>query len=408
MAEHSKFHPIRIIGVNTVDKLEEFVSSDTLRENLERIIPKLKLLGILGENVSTDDVEVHYNGKPLNLDLPFSEQNVKADAVLELLDLSSRVRMAIRYEADRGTRKLFSKHARGPLVLESVAVNPTVPLKEALKDSVDKLRSKRRFYGRKLWKYNLIHNKVKLDKNRSLRDQGIGHDVEVFLRPRILFEWPPGLLWPPKPYTTYLLSIIFFVVVGIVVYYWTRRVEDFYVILRCKQECKILKKGEVSLASEFADTLHVGKHDFTIFPKDYPIFDTTITLVPERSCDKPKVYELDLNDKFPTSGLVEVSIAGYYCDDSVGDILECISASDRLDSNVTLFINHFPRTINNIWYFSGKLPPGRYEIKHQLNNKLKGVIFNKQPINERNFIFDLNESLLKKGAILNLIYTKPD
>jgi len=382
----------------TREMLVQFAKNETVRENLARILPSAIQQGFLPETCSADTVELDHKERTLNLDLPLGEQGVHDYDVLVLRDLSSMIRIVDRYKADDNEP-----------AMESVTLPPNEVLKTAFGDFGAKMRREYTFYGRKVKKFHLIHGKRKLNLKKSPRALGIKEDIEVRFKPRILFEWPPRFVWPPGPFTAWLLSTILVAAVVVLVLLFTRKptpLTRFKVTLECKNApCKIYDgEGTLVANDRFTDYYDVGEYRFRIYPKEYPVIDTLIVLETDLTgADSLRHVVIDPTEKYKDSPDVRITILGFAAE----------KRHERLNSalkgiELTVMINKFEYPTDEFSRFPTMLYRGMYEIKFSLaDTKFREcVVVNEgSRTKQDNFYFDLSDPAYTGNTIMNFYYS---
>lgn len=374
------------------EMLVQFNDDETVRVNLERIIPKAISQGFLPASCSTTSVEVVYKGIILNLDLPLREQGVKEHDVITLHDLSDLVKISIRYKPDDCEP-----------ILEGITVRPNAVLRDALKDFSQKVQREYTFYGRKCKRYDLIYQTRKLNLKNSLRAQSIQGDIEVVFKPRIWFEWPPRFIWPPGPYTTYLLGVVLLAAIVFIVMLVTRKPEPvtiFNVTVRCTSECKIVRMDEgVIRENEYkAEKLGLGKYAFRVFPRDYPIIDTLITLEPDKTGKHADtVFTIDPAVVYKGQPTIPCKISGWY-----GEY-----GRDRIREK--LEINKFPVQLSpdKNFIYDSVFYPGIYEIRYGIGRKVLEIRYwggTRSGEADSIFFFNLGDPTSGEEKNLNFVY----
>jgi len=371
-----------------------FNNDETAIENLSRIFPIGIRKSLLPNNISVDHIEVDYGEKTLNLGLPLKEQGVKEFDVLKLRDLSQNIRLSVRFKPD--------KHDES---IESVMVKPKEILSKSnsLMDFSGKLSKEYTFYGRKLKKFNLIYNKKKIDLKSSLISQGIKKDIEVLFKPMIWFEWPPRLIWPPPPITTYLIGLFLIAIIGVMVnFYFIHPITDFDVTITCKN-CRIyMQNGDFLSEDEYSGHLNAGKFELRLFPKDYPIVDTTLELKPKRRLLPFWDDELSRVDSTFDPGLsytsldtISVNIIGlcYYKDKKLPrtNILVNgykIQSSAQGDTLIVLYRGKYKIQFD--------ISTSRLKEIYYLNNR---IVFKNNRANERDIYFDFEDPIFKSEVV---------
>lgn len=385
-------YALRFVQNRENDMFVQFKDNETARGNLAVIIPRAVGQGFLPEGCSADGVELIYDGNSLNLDLPLKEQGIPEYGVLVLAIVSEVVMVAIRFKSDKSD-----------WIMKSVAVNPKEVLRDELKDFSDQLQAKYKFHGRKFRKYRLRLKGGKLDLDKSMASQGMKNDIEVEFDPRIRFEWPPGFYWPPGPYTTYLLGASFVAVVVALIYLYHHAMKrEYYVKLRCKQECtfRYIDGDTVIHDNPCVLPLGVGDHSVKIYPKEYPIFTEVIKVKPSfTGKDTVRLMPFDAKGKFRESNLVDITIIGSQHE-----------TRRHIPKGPDVLINGFRHTTNHYRdaMIQGlRLPRGLYEIEFDIpENRLREISFGGSLRSAPDsLLFDLNDPEFLSERYIHLFYS---
>jgi hypothetical protein len=381
------------------DMLTQFNDGETARMNLTRIIPKAIGQGYLPESCSADKVELFHNEKIVNLDLSLKEQGINEYEILVLEDRSALVNLSIRYKPDKSNE-----------ILETVAVRPFEILRDELEEFGEQVVRKHRFYGRKpkQGKIRYRHNRRKLDLERSLASQGIREDIEVHMTPGILFEWPPGLHWPPGPYTTYCITAaVVAVVIAFILLHLHASRRDYPVRLACEQECTFRDAEGTVYDNESTVSLPVGDHTFEVYPKGFPIFEEVIEV-------KPHVFGSDVLQFAPPLNpqgrfrdrMVIKEFRIIACDNETGD---------RLPKGPDVKINgfrHITTHYSEAMLEGIGLPVGAYVIRFDYpDSLLERINFGgnwRYPTGqESDFLFDLKDPAFLREKNITFYYSTP-
>jgi hypothetical protein len=390
MALGTKKYILRFGVESKKDMLVKFRGDETLRENLARVIPTAIRQGLLPESCSVDYVEVDHKDRTLNLDLPMREQNVNEYEVLTLRDLLCSIKITMRITPDKSS----------PIV-ESVTVGPNDILKDALKNFMAELRHKHKFYGRRFKKYKLMLGERKLDLDRSLRAQDVKKDIKVVFKPRIMFEWPPGLFWPPGPYTTYFMcgTVIALVVAFVLIWSWARK-DEFRVTVKSSVPCKFYYEGadgDEEYVGEsgvvYSQRLPAGKHVFKIFPRTYPMYEDTLELKPAWHDTVTLAVDPIKEFKHAAKGLLRVRGRDH--------------RNTSLRGGVDILVNRHTHNTNPESFADLDLPVylGTYEVEYDIDRRscLK-ILFGKSRIDPLKFIFDLRDPAYQEVPVLEFTY----
>jgi hypothetical protein len=391
---------LRFGDSNFRDMIVSFTDNLTIHDNLESIIPDAIKKGYLPNSCSAEYAELEYKGKTLNSKSQLKDHNILENEILILRDLSAAIRVSLRFRLNKKGEivKPAPKLNKKDEIVESVEIRPNVPLREALKDAATKIREKYRYYGRKFSKYDLFLDNNKLDQVKSLKAQGITSAVELQFKPRIFFEWPPRLIWPPGPYTTYaIIGAALIVMIAGYLWYLTEFPirPNFEVRFICKSECYVYEGNNLLGVITDKDSilerqLPEGPYKFKMFPKNLPIFNKAISYKAKRSKDLiVQEIRIDSLEGVTERRAVNIQIDGYYKD-----------GVDRIESDKLALINrhkldNYGEHNNNIKNIS--LFKGIYNINYDLPiEKLECYVINGDTALERDCYFDFNDTLFSK------------
>jgi len=340
-----------------------FNDNETAYENLARIIPSGISRNLLPDGMSVDHIELDYGEKTLNLKLPLKEQGVKEFEVLNIRDLSKDVKLSVRFKPDNYDESI-----------ESVFVKPKGLLSKskALLEFSEKLKKEYTFFGRRLRKYNLIYNRKKLDLNSSLISQGIRQDIEVLFKPRIWFEWPPRLIWPPPPITTYLIGLFLLVIIGVMVnFYFINPISEFDVTITCN-DCRIYSEDDDFLGVDSCSIqgCRAGDLNLVLYPKRYPIQNYSLELkskgrlLPFWDDELSKIdKEVTLDKEYAGLDTIGCILRGFYFDP--------YSDNDKkLPAKTPILINNYSYETTNQADTFIVLYEGIYEIQYKIDKSL--------------------------------------
>jgi hypothetical protein len=332
------------------DMLVKFDERETLRENLSRIVPRAIEQTVLPDSCSPGLVNVVHDGNELNLDLQASEQGVREYDILILHDLSQAIRLTIRAKPDKAD----------PIV-ESVTVRPDQPVREAVAPFTDRIFGEHRFYGRKVRRFNLVSGRKKIALDKTPLGQGLRGSIDADLRPRVRFEWPPGLFWPPGPYTTYLIgALITLFVAAALLGDYHRKTKTYAVRFGGEHPyvAEVIVDGDViEISKDSSQAIGWGEYRCHVFFRGYPIRDTSIVVKP-------------LN---PFRDGIDISFQPV-CEGEPRRARICRfdfnktnrrSLDDPKDKSIAVKINSFIHEPTDAFgNFETSLYPGRYEIRY--------------------------------------------
>jgi len=365
-------------------------SHHSLQENLTRIIPAAVARGFLPSSCATEAIELSVADRVLSLESSLHDQGVRPNELLLLRVLESTSRLEIRMYPD-------SCEA----VDRSVYVDNRQPLGKELDGFVESVGTEYRFHGRKMRKYRLVTDSGKLDLSRSLASQCDQKAVKVDLRPKVWFEWPPGLYYPTGPYTTYSIFGAILLVVALILWapWQPKPITSFAFSLACSESSKILcNNGAPEADSVFSARLDTGQYSFRIFPRDYPMFDTVIRLSSsDIAGDTVRTRLIVLDQMFRERAPVELRVSGY---------IDGVEPPRFLDSNVFILVNRFAYRVSSTGpVLRRHLPEGQYEVKYDLPDRLyRGVFLNQRKSEQAAFHFNHVTDTTDTGKHVSLAF----
>ena len=367
MVKKRKAYTLRYGESQQNDMLVYFDDSETIQENLLRLIPSAVQRGFLPPECSAENVKLLYNDRPLNLNVSMSEQEVNIDerAILTIQDMSSTVRIKVNYKPDN--------HAGRS---DTVYVNPNKILGKELKKFFDGVTKEYKFYRRKPKKYHLVTESGKVNLNKSLAAQGVESGFDATLAPRLILRWPPS-----KPVIgvvgVVVLAALVFVMWSVYVRYLQKPpvIDRFYVTFHSDAEAKLITPDTtVALSTGIPVTLAFNPdvYDLEVMPKDYPIFPYRLELYSEGAVRDSVSRVVNITSRFAGAVPLLVNITAYQGGED---------PENRVKTGLS--INGYPRQLNEF----GELPinllrvvsddpaqrRGLYEIKYDLDEQLLDV-----------------------------------
>jgi len=332
-----------------------FDDEETVIDNLKRIIPSAVSRGFLPAECSADSVKLIYDGRQLNLNVTFKEQSISIPerSILNIQDRSSSVKIRVNYKPDNyGERS------------DTVFVNPTNIVGDELNKFLTGISGEYKFYRRKAKKFNLVKDDKKLNLGKSLVAQNIEMGFDATLAPRLFFRWPPGGLLIATVSTILVLALAFVAWRMWVVFFPPEVpvIEKFRVTFTTDAEA-LLVTPDTSIVlytdSEQILVLSGGAHEFEVVPRQYPIFPYHFTLVSVGAVSDSVAKFVDVQSRFSEAEPISLVITGYQGG---------VTAANRIQGD--LFINGYPRPVDEFGRVSISLPRGVYEIKYGLDDEL--------------------------------------
>lgn len=386
-----------------------FEDNVTIEENLANIVPKAKEKGLLHPEATAQNVIVEYNGARLNTKLPINQAapGIKEHDNIIIRYLASQINFCMHIIADdpADQRRIFFGRRRTLRIKETVAVSPSEPLIGQIGEKLEEVRGKHKFYGKEIKDVRQLRLRTpdkRIQPVMSLAEQGIEADLEVDVKPRVWFDWPPCFYYGFKgPYTGHAitLGIAAIVVVLIVLLSGATDIPRFQVTFEAPIECNIkiddstsafipVEKGKPTAGIE------AGRHAVYVYPRELPIQKHDMLLekrvrggVGESDSMWTEQLTLALPDTTATDTVVvdttSVRIVGYLGEGGYENL------------QVPLLFNGFeyPPPEELSWHFN--LIPGEYEFKFKLGDDR---LISSNPVGEgvrkqSDFIFAVEDTL---------------
>ena len=124
----------------------------------------------------------------------------------------------------------------------------------------------------------------RLDNAMSFWEQGIREPCTVEIRPRVNWEWPPRLRFPP-PWTGFTILLSALVLMIFVAALFLYHPNGYSVKLLSPQDCFVQIEGQRDLLKQeskgvfqFTTKMKNGETKIVVYPKMNAIWDTTLTL----------------------------------------------------------------------------------------------------------------------------------
>lgn len=378
MVKRRKAYTLRYGESQQNDMLVYFDDSETIQENLFKLIPSAVQRGFLPPECSAENVKLLYDDRPLNLNVSMAEQEVNIDerAILTIQDMSSTVRIKVKYTPDN--------HAERS---DTVYVNPNKIVGDELTKFFDGVTKEYSFYRRKPKKYNLVTESGKVNLNKSLVAQGIESGFDAALAPRLIFRWPPSK--PVIGVVGALVVLLLAFVLWSVYDRYLRKppvIERFYVTFHADAEAQLITPDTTVVLPPGAPqtlTLNPGIHDFEIMPRDYPIFPYRVELYSEGAVTDSVTRAVNIVAKFTDAAPLPVNITGYQGGED---------PENRVKTGLS--INGHPRELNEFGELQITLFRGLYEIKYDLDEELLDIDnmkFDPKVLRPSPFRFDFSE-----------------
>ncbi|UCF05193.1 MAG: hypothetical protein JSV33_14945 [bacterium] len=353
-----------------------FEDNVTIEENLARIVPKAIEKGLLHPEATAQNVIVEHKGVRLNLKLPVQQAapGINEHDEIVVRYLASQINLSMRIKADDpdDQRKIYFGRRKTLSIKETVAVSPSEQLIGQIEEKLGEISGKHKFYGKEIKnvkQFELRAPKKKIQPNLSLAEQGFETDLEVDVKPRIWFDWPPCFFYGPRgPFTGYAITLGI-VAILLVIFLWRTDVPSFRVTFDAPYECNVKVNG----AAEFVPlvdgkptaSLEKGSHTVYIFPREEPIRKHAMVL--ERAVqggisESDSMWTEPLPPAMPDSATVvdttSVTVVGY------------AGASGYENLQIPLLFNGFEYSLTGevSWHFD--LVPGEYEFKFKLSDEL--------------------------------------
>jgi hypothetical protein len=356
-----------------------FEDSATIEENLTRIVPRAIEKGLLHPEATAQNVLVEHKGARLNLKLPIKQAapGIKDHEDIVVRYLASQINMRMRIEADDPTdqRKIVFGKRKTISLKESLAVSPSEPLIGQIEEKLKEISKKHQFYGKRVkdvkrFKLRTADKKINLSMN--LAEQGFETDLEVDVKPRIWFDWPPCFYHGWRgPYTGYAITLGILVPL-VVLFLWVFGKNDvprFQVTFEAPFELNI----KIDDSQEFVPvkdgkpvvSLAAGPHDIRVYPKERPVEQYSLSLerkvrggIGEQDSMWAERLDAAVVDSTVIQKTTPVRIVGYE------------GASSRDNIRVPLMFNGFEYPLKNELSWNFELVPGEYEFKLRLRDDM--------------------------------------
>lgn len=347
-----------------------FEDNATIEENLARIVPRAIEKGLLHPEATAQNVLVEHKGVRLNLKLPIDQAalGIEENDDVVVRYLASQINLSMRIVADdpADQRKIFFGRRKTLSIKETVAVSPAEQLLGQIEEKLNEIGGKHKFYGKEVKnakRFELRTSGKKIQTDMSLADQGFETDLEVNVKPRVWFDWPPCFYYGFRgPYTGHAitLGIILLILVPL---FWRSEVNRFYVTFEAPFECNVKLDDSTEYIpfkdNTANDTLEAGLHTVHVYPRERPIESRPLLLKKKvfgRAGDSDREWREHLA---PADTIQEdttsVTVVGYE------------GASSMINLKVPLLFNGFEYPFREgvlSWHFD--LVPGEYEIKFEL------------------------------------------
>lgn len=351
-----------------------FEDKSTIEENLAHIVPKAVEKGLLHPEATVQNVLVEHAGVRLNTKLPIRQAapGIKDHDDIVVRYIASQISLRMRIVADdpADQRKVVFGRRKTIKIKETVAVDPSEQLMGQIEGKLNEFRSSHKFYGKELKnvkKFELRTPERKIQPYMSLAEQGFETDLEVKIKPRTWFDWPPCFFYGLRgPYTGHAITLG--VVLAIVAITWFgcqgTDVDWFLVSFEAPIECNVRIDDAADIAPLVdgipVDSIPAGEHVITIYPRERPIQRDTIQFhkkVRGKIGESDRKWNVQLHVAVPDSTISErttpVRIVGY-------------EGASSIDDNIRLplILNGFKYPLNENeldWKF--ELVPGDYEIR---------------------------------------------
>jgi hypothetical protein len=352
-----------------------FDDNITIEENLARIVPKAIEKGLLHPEASAQNVLVEHKGVRLNPKLPIRQAapGIKDHDDVVVRFLASQINLCMCIEADdpADQRRIFFGKRKTLSIKETVSVNPSEQLIGQIEGKLNEVRGKHKFCGKEVKdvkRFELRTPKKKIRTGMSLAEQGVEGDLEVDVKPRIWFDWPPCFFYGLRgPYTGYAITLGI-IALFLVIILWRTNVGSFRVTFEAPFECnvKIGDSAEFIPLEDDKPTTHLeaGAHVVYIYPREQPIRKHTMLLkrkvygrISESDSMWTELLPLVIPDSTAIADTTQVTVVGYE------------GASRTIILRVPLLFNGFEYSFreNELnWQFD--LVPGEYELKLKLDD----------------------------------------
>jgi hypothetical protein len=331
-----------------------FDEDETIIENLARLIPSAIQRGFLPAECSADSVKLLYGGRQLNLNVSFDKQtfSVPERSILNIQDRSSTIKVRIHYTPDN-----FGERS------DTVFINPNKILSAELAKFLSGVSKEYKFYRRKAKKFNLIKDRSKVKLNKTLAVQQIESGFDATLAPRLFFRWPPGKLAIGTFVTAFALIAAVVVWRLWLILFPTPPpvIERFYVTINTDIEANLVNP-DTSIAmlpdSALMLILEPGRHDFEVFPKQFPIFPFMMTLAADAANDSMTFF-INVQSRFADVEPISLIVTGYRGREFAGNRIE-----------EPLLVNGYPQAADEFGAIRFSIPRGVYVLKYDLDDDL--------------------------------------
>lgn len=349
-----------------------FEDQATIEENLANIVPRAIARGLLHPEATAQNVLVEHKGVRLNPKLPIDQAapGIKENDEILVRYIASQVNLRIRIEADDPTdqRKIFFGRRRTISIKETVSVSPSEQLMSQIKSKLNEIRGKHKFCGKEVKdvkQFKLRAAEKTVQPGMSLAEQGFETDLEVDVKPRIWFDWPPCFYYGLRgPYTGYAITLGVLIPL-IVLFAWLfakTEVPRFQVTFEAPFECNV----KVDDSMEFVPldngkptgSIAAGSHTIYWFPRERPILERPLLLkrtvhggIGESDSMWTEILVVPEPDTAAVESMTPVTVVGY----------EGVSSMNNL--KVPLLFNGFEYALQEELSWRFELVPGEYEFK---------------------------------------------
>ena len=351
-----------------------FEDKVTIEENLGRIVPMAIEKGLLHPEAKAHNVLVEHKGVRLNLKLPIHQAapGIGEHDEVVVRYLASQINLCMRIVADdpADQRKIFFGRRKTISIKETVAVSPSEQLIDQIEGKLNEIRGKHKFYGKEIKdakKFELRAPGKKIQPYMSLAEQGFETDLEVKVKPRVWFDWPPCFFYGFRgPYTGHAIVLAILLLV-LVPFLWRTSVPSFHVTFEAPVECNV-KIGEskqfVPLGNgKPAASLEAGAYTVYVFPREMQIQKHSMLLrktvhggISESDSMWTESLPLMIPDSTAAGDTTSVTVVGYE------------GASSMLNLRVPLLFNGFEYSFGDKLSWQFDLIPGEYEFKFKLGD----------------------------------------
>ncbi|GEM_PF-4074464 len=357
-----------------------FEDNSTIEENLASIVPKAVERGLLHPEATAQNVLFEYKGVRLNTKLPIQQAapTIKEHEDVVVRYLASQVNLRMRIDVDDPSdqRKIFFGGRRTVSIKETVAVSPSEQLSGQIEEKLSEIMGKHAFFGKKvkdLKQFRLRTPEKKVQTNMSLAEQGFETDLEVDVKPRIWFDWPPVFYYGiDGPFTGYAITLGVLLPL-IVLLFWVfgeTEVQRFQVTFEAPYEFNV-KIGDSNDFVPIVDgkvtaRIAAGSYTISVYPRERPIQKHQLLL--ER-----KVHGgIGASDSLWTESL---PVAPADTADSAGTVTTPVTivgyegAGSMINLKVPLLFNGFEYPLRDELSWNFQLAAGEYEFKFKLDDE---------------------------------------